>query len=350
MWYTREEAGLRFAFFSNTTALAVAFGGLLASAIGTMDGLRGYHGWRWIFIIEGCLTCVVAGVLYFCISSFPEQVDWLSKDEKVLLLEKLRREQGSSAIEEAFSWKAVGEVLIDPQVLLAGFMFMGLIVPGYGTFRLKCRLASCRLHSLLFTNDFIGYAYSVPTIIRTLGYGRIQTQLHSIPPAACALIFSLVVGYCSDKVKHRFLFALGCMCVAIAGLGTLLTIHEKHKVEYAALFLVSMGVFSAIPIIICWFNLNLAGHRRRSIGSAWQIGFGNLGGFVATFTFTTSDAPYYHTGYSICMGFICLSAVASLLYLVVIWKRNLQQKRDTKAAGLEASGAGHMVTSYQYGT
>ena len=140
MWYTREEAGLRFSFFSNTTALAVAFGGLLASAIGTMDGLRGYHGWRWIFIIEGCLTCVIAGVLYFFISSFPEQVDWLSKDEKTLLLEKLRREQGSSAIEEPFSWKAVGGVLADPHVLLGGFMFMGLIVPGYGMFKCKHRL------------------------------------------------------------------------------------------------------------------------------------------------------------------------------------------------------------------
>lgn len=227
---------------------------------------------------------------------------------------------------------------------------MGLIVSGYGTFRLKCRLISRRLNILLFTNDFIGYAYFAPIIIRRLGYGRIQRQLHSIPPAACALVFSLLVGYCSDKAKHRFLFALGCMCIAIAGLGTLLNIHDKHEVEYAALFLVSMGVFSEIPIIICWFNLNLAGHRRRSIGSAWQIGFGNLEGFVATFTFTTSDAPYYHTGYSICMGFICLSAVARLLYLVVVWKRNLQQKRNTKAAGLEASAADHMVANYLYVT
>lgn len=153
MWYTREEAGLRFAFFSNTTALAVAFGGLLASAIGIMDGLRGYRGWRWIFIIEGCLTCVIAGVLYFSISSFPEQVDWLSEDEKNLLLENLRREQGSSAIEEPFSWKAVGGVLTDPQVLLGGFMFMGLIVPGYGTFGIKRQLISHRPKSLLFTND-----------------------------------------------------------------------------------------------------------------------------------------------------------------------------------------------------
>ena len=53
MWYKREEAQKRFAFFYGSIQLAGAFGGLLASAIGLMDGERGYSGWRWIFIIEG---------------------------------------------------------------------------------------------------------------------------------------------------------------------------------------------------------------------------------------------------------------------------------------------------------
>ena len=51
MWYRREEAQKRYTFFFCSTTLAGAFGGLLASAIGKMDGLRGYRGWRWVFII-----------------------------------------------------------------------------------------------------------------------------------------------------------------------------------------------------------------------------------------------------------------------------------------------------------
>lgn len=34
-------------------ALSGAFSGLLAAAIRQMDGVGGYAGWRWIFIIEG---------------------------------------------------------------------------------------------------------------------------------------------------------------------------------------------------------------------------------------------------------------------------------------------------------
>ena len=41
----------RSSFFFNSTAIAGAFGGLLATAIGKLDGVRGYRAWRWIFIL-----------------------------------------------------------------------------------------------------------------------------------------------------------------------------------------------------------------------------------------------------------------------------------------------------------
>lgn len=38
MWYKREEAQRRYSFFFSSTTLAGAFGALLASAIGKMQG------------------------------------------------------------------------------------------------------------------------------------------------------------------------------------------------------------------------------------------------------------------------------------------------------------------------
>lgn len=72
-WYRRNEAQKRFSLFFSSTSLAGAFGGLLASAIGKMDYLRGYRGWRWIFIIEGCFTVGVGLVFLFTFPSFPEE-------------------------------------------------------------------------------------------------------------------------------------------------------------------------------------------------------------------------------------------------------------------------------------
>ncbi|CAP61319.1 uncharacterized protein PODANS_3_10840 [Podospora anserina S mat+] len=51
-WYKREEMQLRQAMFFSAASIAGAFSGLLAFAIGKMDGVGGLHGWQWIFILE----------------------------------------------------------------------------------------------------------------------------------------------------------------------------------------------------------------------------------------------------------------------------------------------------------
>lgn len=50
-WYRRDEAQKRFTFLFSGVTVAGAFGGLLASAIGNMGGIRGMLGWRWVFIL-----------------------------------------------------------------------------------------------------------------------------------------------------------------------------------------------------------------------------------------------------------------------------------------------------------
>lgn len=78
MWYARAESQKRFSLFFSSTALAGAFGGLLASAIGKMDGIRGYRGWRWVFILEGLLTILVGLIFFIGFPGFLEDAVSLS--------------------------------------------------------------------------------------------------------------------------------------------------------------------------------------------------------------------------------------------------------------------------------
>lgn len=95
-WYKRSEAQKRFSFFFSSTTLAGAFGGLLAYGISRMDGIRGYKGWRWIFIIEGLLTIVIAVIGFWVIPDFPETVGWLNEEEKTFIKAKLEKDGGKS--------------------------------------------------------------------------------------------------------------------------------------------------------------------------------------------------------------------------------------------------------------
>ena len=132
MWYKRSEAQKRYTIFFSSTQLAGAFGSLLATTIGNMNGLRGFHAWRLIFILEGTLTCVVAFVSFFVITDFPEEAKWLREDERVYIRSRLLAEQGNSTADPHMTLHDIVEVFKDYKIYLGGIMYFSLIVPAYG--------------------------------------------------------------------------------------------------------------------------------------------------------------------------------------------------------------------------
>ncbi|KAJ6788807.1 hypothetical protein PWT90_02810 [Aphanocladium album] len=329
MWYKRSEAQKRYSFFFNSTTLAGAFGGLLAAAIGKMDGMRGYKGWRWIFIIEGALTVFVSFFIWFLLPDFPEDVKWLSEEERTYVKARLAADQGNHAIERPIKLRDVLSVLKDPKVIAGGFAYFGIIVPAYG------------------------YAYFAPGILQTFHYGKIETQLRSVPPWAVAFAFSMAIAYTSDRIRHRFLFTLATISIAIAGFAILLGVHDHTNVQYAALFLIASGAYTAMPIIVCWFNMNLGGHHRRAIGSAWQVGFGNLGGIIAVYVFLQRDSPRFIPGYSVCLAWFVLSAISCCVYAFLCWNSNKKRAMLPPDAGAhltqeEKDDLGDNAPDYRY--
>lgn len=157
-----------------------------------------------------------------------------------------------------------------------------------------------------------------------------------MPPFAAAFGFCLVTAYISDKIALRYPFVLLSFALTITGLAILMTVHghAHFSAEYAALCLVAMGSFGSGISLICWYLMNLNGHIERSIGSAWIIGFGNIGGIVATFAFVKKDGPLYHTGYSLNMALASVGIVASLVYGSLIWA----ERRASNGAGLDSEG------------
>ena len=104
------------------------------------------------------------------------------------------------------------------------------------------------------------------------------------------------------------------ICIAFAGAGILLDVHEDVHLEYAGIFLVTMGLFAALPVAPCCYVMNLAGQFQRAMGTGWMICFGNIGGIVAVFLFL--DAPRYHQGYSVVIFGLRLTAVCAIAYVV----------------------------------
>lgn len=122
MWYCRHEAQLRQALFFSAASIAGAFSGLLAYAISKMDGVGNLEGWRWIFILEGVLTVVVAVIAYFVLFDFPETASFLSEEERAFVVYRLKYQaqhkddEVKVAQDDSFQWKYVKSAFLDWQI------------------------------------------------------------------------------------------------------------------------------------------------------------------------------------------------------------------------------------------
>lgn len=96
MWYCRYEIQLRTALFFSAASIAGAFSGLLAFGIAKMDGVGGLEGWRWIFILEGILTVVVAVTAFFLLYDFPQTAGFLTEEERAFVVFRLKYQSGVS--------------------------------------------------------------------------------------------------------------------------------------------------------------------------------------------------------------------------------------------------------------
>lgn len=117
MYYRRHELQVRFNLFFSASIIAGAFSGLLAYAIAHMDGVAGYGGWAWIFILEGIFTVVVAVASYWLIPDWPETAKFLKEDERELLIRRLALDRNDASMNH-WNKKTAKRVFSDPKIYL----------------------------------------------------------------------------------------------------------------------------------------------------------------------------------------------------------------------------------------
>ncbi|KAI9368992.1 major facilitator superfamily domain-containing protein [Aspergillus egyptiacus] len=311
MYYQRHELQLRLNIFFSASIFAGAVSGFLAYAIANMEGIGGYGAWRWIFILEGLATVLVAIVAKFLIVDWPESATFLNDEERAVLLRRLAEDQGEAQMNR-FDKKAAKRTFSDPKIYLGPIMYFGIVNTGYAV------------------------SFFTPTILRQLGWTAIRAQVMSVPIYAVAMVTTLSTAYLSDRLRHRYAFTLtGCL---VATMGYVLLLAQSSiplGARYFAVFAITSGGFLTQPILMGWLSNNMAGHYKQSIASAVQIGFGNCGGFVASNVFVDDEAPGYKTGYGASLGMTWVCGVACLLFLGYLVRENRLRERGERDWRLE---------------
>ncbi|OJJ07268.1 hypothetical protein ASPVEDRAFT_56698 [Aspergillus versicolor CBS 583.65] len=323
MYYKRYELQWRLTLFFAAAILAGAVSGLLAYGMAYMDGVRGYSSWRWIFILEGLATTVIAIIAKFFIVDWPDKARFLNDSERAILHSRLQNDQGGHRMDR-LNKAAVRRILMDGKIYLGTIMYLGVLNTGYAA------------------------SFVTPTILNEMGWTSLQAQVMSVPVYVVAAALTLCTSLLSDRCKHRFGFAMaGCMISTVGYIILLAQDFVTTGVKYFALYAVVGGGYIAQPIFIGWLSNNMSGHYKQAIASAVQIGFGNCGGFVAT---GITEAPYYRSGYGTCLALIwvCVIAATVLLFMLVRENRNRGQGKRDYLLSLDEQEVGNLGDSHPH--
>lgn len=118
----------RYSAFYTISCIGPACSGILAYGFMQMNGLGGYAGWRWIFIMEGLVTMVVAVVGYFLLVDFPQQAHdknhFLSEREAAFILRRINRDREDAGELEKFNVRKFFGGAKDIKVWAYGFVFL----------------------------------------------------------------------------------------------------------------------------------------------------------------------------------------------------------------------------------
>jgi D-galactonate transporter len=258
-WYTRAHRARMVAAFMTAIALSGLVGGPVSGWIlGRLDGLGGYRGWQWLFLLEGLPSVLVGVLVFFRLDDGPRAARWLSEPERALLLERLAEEERlkKASGEERHSF---GDAFRSGRVWLLSAVYFGVIMGLYGI------------------------SFWLPQILEdTLTRDPWKIGLLSAIPWGTAALVMVLAGHHSDKTGERRWHVAAPALAGALGLAASSLPGLDGITGLVALTLATCGVMAAIA---CFWSLPTAilSGTAAAAGIAWINSVGNLAGYASPF-------------------------------------------------------------------
>ncbi|NVZ28301.1 MFS transporter [Pseudomonas gingeri] len=288
-WLPGVERGKAIAIFLSGSAVASLISGPLSGALLQIEGF-GWHGWQWMFIIEGLASVVLCGFTWFWLDSTPRDAKWLSAAEQDVLVQVIEDEQ--RAREAAMPVKpSIWTLLKDRQIVLFCLLYFCIQLTIYAA------------------------TFWLPSIIKKMGdLSDLQVGFFNSIPWLISIIAMYAFAAASGKWKHQQAWVATALLAAAAGM--FMSTTGGPVFAFVAVCFAAIGFKSASslfwPIPQAYLDARIAAGVIALINST-----GNLGGFVAPATFGLLEE---RTG-SIQGGLYGLAATSVLAAILVFYAR-----------------------------
>jgi ACS family tartrate transporter-like MFS transporter len=298
-WFPETHRGRMISRFYIALPISSIVSGTVAGALLGLDGIAGFKGWQWLFLIEGLPTIIIGLMFWIMLDDGPENAAWLTPDERSWLLARRDNQPHVKA-----SWTLLSSML-SPPVLIFGAMNFCLLGTTYG------------------------FGFSAPHIIETrtglsiasVGYITALSGALGIPALLCG-------GWLADGRLDRKLVSA---CIIVCGAAGLLLVRIADMREwvilgYLAFTTASYGVHGIMWAIPSEFVKGPSS----AIAIAAMSMIGMFGSMLAPviWGFMRDASGGYEMGMSaVPMLYLCAAA------LMLVLRYNLSGKRGLSEAG-----------------
>ncbi|KAL2858530.1 major facilitator superfamily domain-containing protein [Aspergillus pseudoustus] len=301
LWYHRTEMGMRVFWFLGPTAIAGAFGGLIAYGIGHIQSSTPV--WKWLFLIEALPAFCLGLFCLYWLPDRPLQNSRFSGIDQEIAEARYRNESFDKA--GRIQKKHVIWTVTDWRLYVQAAIYL----PTAG-----------------MLSSISGF---LPTIVRELGYTEAtEANLMTVPPYACAFVLMFIASYSSDHFRDRGIHITALMCVSTIAYALLATLPESNNHgKYACVCIAVACVYATYPPTHAWAANNFGNETKRSIGMGLYTAIGNLGSIAGTFFYPSTDAPQFRKGHFVCMGLSIATAAFALANHFILKAINHQRDR-----------------------
>ncbi|MFZ6767591.1 MFS transporter [Undibacterium sp. Di26W] len=256
-WLPNRERGKAMAIFLSGSALASVLSGPLSGALLQIEG-GGFHGWQWMFMIEGLASIALCFVVWFCLDSHPRDAKWLTDEERneltaVIAAEQKERDANKPGHVSSFS------LLRDSRIALFCFIYFAIQLTIYGA------------------------TFWLPSIIKKMGhFSDFQVGLFNSIPWLISIAAMYMFAALALRFRHQQMWV--AIALTIAACGMLASTVGGPVFAFVAICFAGIGFKAASslfwPIPQAYLDSRIAAAVIALINS-----LGNLGGFVAPATF-----------------------------------------------------------------
>jgi MFS transporter, ACS family, tartrate transporter len=250
-WFPARQRAAVTALFMAAAPLSTVLGSPVSGALLELDGLLGFKGWQWLFLLEALPALLLGFVVLVYMTDRPELAKWLDGEERNWLVNTMNAENASKAPTASHSiWRG----LADPRVLALSLVYFG---------------TSAGLYTL---------GVWAPQIIRQFGLSSLQVGFLNAVPPTIAVVAMIMWARHSDRTGERTWHVVLACLLAAAGLA-LAGPAAGVAAVLAALTLVNIGISASKPPLWSMPTTFLSGSAAAA-GIATINSIGNLGGFV----------------------------------------------------------------------